>query len=579
MKYLPFVLLFFPLTATAGGYKYINKDDTSGINFNFDRIKHEDLNSVHKASSETITGLKTFTHGIRFSDGTISTTASSGSGSGDMLLNTTQVVTATKTFTGGFAVTGVDSIFTSSQLRMTDGYGMYWGNTALYGYDAGDYFRFDAGGNEATRITSTGLAISRGSPIATTDIDTALEVWSDGVFSRPGINIVTANSNHTEAPVIILENQQPPSAIGSNGTAIAFYSTGTQQGVIGFSWTDATTTTAKMQIYLQSGGNSIPVMKMLGAGATGYAYTLFGAPHIHTPGATLHVASDSGDVDSGIRIERGAATARYNEFIDSSGDFNIRETDITTFPLKIQKTSGKVTTSNTLTANFGVSSSTGVFTGAVSASTFSATLFRGSTVQFVNNGGAAEAQMQWIIPALSPNLYGFGWSSAHSNVGYYGAGTSVAVFRDNIRAVQSSAANAVAFALASQNTGLYGDSSTWGISINAKRTIDADASKITISSHTEFAGPAPTISACGAVPNGSVVGNDKAGIITVGGGVVTACTLTFISSWSNIAICNLTDDNSAISVAVTTSSVSAITLGFGASLGGGKVYYRCQSYN
>jgi len=274
---------------------------------------------------------------------------------------------AVGTVAGPFYVTGADATFNVSQLRMTDGHGMYWGDTSVYGYDAaggsGPRVRFDINGSERIRATASGLVASRGQMIADNDIDSTLEVYTDGEFSRPGINVVTVNSNTSEAPVLLLENQDAPQ---DNGTAIGFYSTGTQQGIIGFSWVGASTNTAKMQIYLQSGGNSVPVIKALSSGATGYPYFLVGAPHIHNPGATLHVASDNGDVDSGIRIERGAGDARYNFFIDSSGNLKIREVDVTGFPITIAKGTGKATFANTITGSLGASVSTFTITSLTS---------------------------------------------------------------------------------------------------------------------------------------------------------------------------------------------------------------------
>lgn len=195
----------------------------------------------------------------------------------------------------------------------------------------------------STLSNSTSAAtFSRGSSKVTSDdSDATVEIWTDGQFSRTGLNIVSQNSNFTESPMLLMENAQPPSVIGDNGVAMAYYGAGYQIGVLGFSWVGSTTNTAKMQVYLQSGGNSTPVFRMIGTGTTGYAYALFGPPTIHTPASTLQVASDSGDVNSGIRIERLTAEARYNEYIDTDGDLRIREVDISTAGVEIKKASGQ----------------------------------------------------------------------------------------------------------------------------------------------------------------------------------------------------------------------------------------------
>lgn len=85
----------------------------------------------------------------------------------------------------------------------------------------------------------------------------------------------------------------------------------------------------------------------------------------------------------------------------------------------------------------------------------------------------------------------------------------------------------------------------------------------------------PTISSCGTTPNGRVTGSDIAGTITVGGGAVTACTLTFVNAWRNTPVCVVTDNSASISVGLTSVSTTAFTVGTSLSLGGGNIYYHC----
>lgn len=96
--------------------------------------------------------------------------------------------------------------------------------------------------------------------------------------------------------------------------------------------------------------------------------------------------------------------------------------------------------------------------------------------------------------------------------------------------------------------------------------------------HLETTGTTPSVASCGSIPNGSVVGNDNTGIITVGGGVVTACTLNFAFNWTNTPSCNVTDSSASVGAAVTSASISSITVGLSATLGGGTIYYNCRGY-
>lgn len=97
--------------------------------------------------------------------------------------------------------------------------------------------------------------------------------------------------------------------------------------------------------------------------------------------------------------------------------------------------------------------------------------------------------------------------------------------------------------------------------------------------HFIYTGPVPTISSCGSTPSGSVVGTDQAGKITVGGGVVTACTLTFNQgAWPNAPICTAMDSSGTAVVFFTSVTSSAIVFGFSATIGSGQVMYHCVGW-
>lgn len=93
-------------------------------------------------------------------------------------------------------------------------------------------------------------------------------------------------------------------------------------------------------------------------------------------------------------------------------------------------------------------------------------------------------------------------------------------------------------------------------------------------------GPTPTISSCGSTPNGSVVGDDWAGVITVGGTAPTACTLTFSTIHTGCTMsCNVNDNSLTISADVSSITTTALTLGFGVGgLAGGTVWYECHGF-
>ena len=89
----------------------------------------------------------------------------------------------------------------------------------------------------------------------------------------------------------------------------------------------------------------------------------------------------------------------------------------------------------------------------------------------------------------------------------------------------------------------------------------------------ETAGTAPTISSCGTTPNGSVSGNSVNGAVTVGGGVVNSCTVTFPIAATNALDCQCTNETSILLNCVSTST-SVLTIN-GTAVGGNIIHYFC----
>lgn len=90
-------------------------------------------------------------------------------------------------------------------------------------------------------------------------------------------------------------------------------------------------------------------------------------------------------------------------------------------------------------------------------------------------------------------------------------------------------------------------------------------------------GTTTTVSSCGTSP--SVAGNNIAGQITVGGGVVTSCTLTFANGgFLAPPICVATDNSTTVSVSNGAISNTAAVFNTSATLGGGLINYICMGY-
>ena len=84
-----------------------------------------------------------------------------------------------------------------------------------------------------------------------------------------------------------------------------------------------------------------------------------------------------------------------------------------------------------------------------------------------------------------------------------------------------------------------------------------------------------SISSCGSAPVGTAAGSDFAGTISVGGGVVTACTLTFSKAFTATPTCLVSDNSSTVTSGITSINNSAFTVSTSATLGGGRIYYIC----
>lgn len=98
-----------------------------------------------------------------------------------------------------------------------------------------------------------------------------------------------------------------------------------------------------------------------------------------------------------------------------------------------------------------------------------------------------------------------------------------------------------------------------------------------VTGHIEVSSTTPVISSCGATPNGSAVGNDVSGKVTVGGGIVTSCTMTFAVPWVNAPAC-WTNSGTAITNGTATTTTTTLTLGAGATFNGDVIMYGCVGY-
>lgn len=94
------------------------------------------------------------------------------------------------------------------------------------------------------------------------------------------------------------------------------------------------------------------------------------------------------------------------------------------------------------------------------------------------------------------------------------------------------------------------------------------------SGHLISSGTTPSMGTCGTLP--VINGTDNAGIIIVGAGVVTSCTMNFAYPFSNPPVCVESTNSTSITADISSISTTAITFGFSATLGSGTLWYVCM---
>ena len=87
-----------------------------------------------------------------------------------------------------------------------------------------------------------------------------------------------------------------------------------------------------------------------------------------------------------------------------------------------------------------------------------------------------------------------------------------------------------------------------------------------------YPGASPSMGTCGSSP--SVAGNNSLGVITVGNGAVTSCSLNFSTTLDEAPKClaSISDSSLTFSIAVTTTGFTVTT---SSSIGSGKIFYLC----
>lgn len=109
--------------------------------------------------------------------------------------------------------------------------------------------------------------------------------------------------------------------------------------------------------------------------------------------------------------------------------------------------------------------------------------------------------------------------------------------------------------------------------LNLASSTNATVFNVNAAGHIVTGGATPTVSSCGTSP--SIVGNDTSGTVTVGSGVVTACTITFAATRANTprVVGVVTGGGLNVAGGYSAKSTTAVTFSFAATIGSGSFDY------
>lgn len=157
------------------------------------------------------------------------------------------------------------------------------------------------------------------------------------------------------------------------------------------------------------------------------------------------------------------------------------------------------------------------------------------------------------------------------------AGTNLGVFTSTGRFGVGSTTPAYKFVVASSSDSIYmsydpGASATSDL-FQIASTTGTTLFSVGAGGHIRTGGGTPVVSACGTTP--SISGNDTAGTVTVGTGVVTACTITFsvVRAATPRVVGVVTGGGLSIAGGYSAKSTSAVTFSFAATVAGGTFDY------
>ncbi len=456
---------------------------------------------------------------------------------------------------------------------------------------------------DGTSITATSSILTVGSIVATT---TATSTFGGGISLAGGnVNIATGGSYLINNARVLNSTTLGAGVTGSSltsvgtittgvwsGTAIAIAKGGTNSTSIpsrNLVWFDGTSITATSSILTV--GSLIatttatstftgPVRAVVGAeigtqtsGAGSYAtrqpsiiFNRNDIPNDYTSALTTSYSGDPAATTLNFELANGPSTRANAMTLTGGGRVGIGGNTAPTVPLDV---TGDSEFTGTLTSDGGYYTTTAYFNGNEIGGRTSADGLN------IHSGNAYALGPAFQMYPSASSFYG----------GYFDAGSvsgGNGVQGDWVWRTAPGGDTRMSF---KQGTGYLGVGTTTPIGslvvqgtstvpvLLLASTTGAPLFSVNGAGHIVTGGGTPTVSSCGVTP--SISGNDTAGTVTVGTGVVTACTITFAKVRSNTprVVGVVTGGGLSIAGGYSAKSTSAVTFSFAATVAGGTFDY------
>lgn len=474
-------------------------------------------------------------------------------------------------------------------------YGLATGSATVTGaitaarHSGVDYFSFEDDNIQRARLVNGAASLATSMPLMLWNNNTIVGAYTGIGFSVGASSVPSASNTQSAYWFLDAVNSRLTMADGAGNVACYF---DTINRNLHCNFGVEASTAAIGPLYVTA--SSVTVTGSSGLAVTG---TQDGSIAFTIAGSTYGVISSSFQIATGHLLISNSTSYTVGDGGTSSGGSSgssiYAATATASFPFGFSASTGAFTASGTSTNSKGVvdvyknASMGDVLFSVGSNQQNDQFLIKDQTALGLGTYGARIGTLNIGLASFSDKVMSANAASQHinywnsgemdlqtSNVSDGGTQTNSIVLKPNeIAALTVSSLSVTAnspFAVLNSGATLY--------DVSLSTTSTFYQVQVSTNGHMLYGGPVPAVSSCGVSP--SVTGNDSVGIISVGSGVTTSCTLTFASTYGvgcNV-VCVSADNSTATTGDVSAISPTAVTFSFSATIGSGLVYYQCRGF-